>query len=343
MVTQRKARRAHRGFTLVELLVVIAIIGVLVSLLLPAVQAAREAARRMQCSNNLKQFALACHNYHDVWKVFPLITAPQWGYVPDVPSGNPQGRYWSWGAAVLPFVEQQPLYDIIKPGESYNIYVTSPGPYVGLGLPRPQTLYNNQPLLRMPVPNFRCPSCPGEKQNSSTPVLWGNSDPTGWYTTSNYAANINIIYHNFGGTSGAKGIKDIPDGTSNCFMLCEKALNWDPERKRYMGSIVFGSCDESVLNNFKPIHRINEPCWGAYHYFAWWSTARCRPTVPSSFHPTGAQFAMADGSVHFVKETIPSNPACNFCGGDDPSYCGVGMMYQNLYCPFDGNLASVVD
>ena len=108
----RTSKPSRPGFTLVELLVVIAIIGVLVALLLPAVQAAREAARRMSCSNNLKQTALACHNYHDTFKALPWnndlgnATAP----------GNPSNRWrqLSWIVSVLPYVEQSPLYDEIQ-------------------------------------------------------------------------------------------------------------------------------------------------------------------------------------------------------------------------------------
>ena len=106
-------RKHQRGFTLVELLVVIAIIGILVALLLPAVQAVREAARRMQCSNNCKQIGLALHNYHDVYKAFPKII---WGY-PDQPEYEigylPQPYHHTWITAILPFIEQQPLYQTI--------------------------------------------------------------------------------------------------------------------------------------------------------------------------------------------------------------------------------------
>ncbi|MGL4943387.1 MAG: DUF1559 domain-containing protein [Thermoguttaceae bacterium] len=113
------SRRRHRGFTLVELLVVIAIIGVLVALLLPAVQAAREAARRMQCSNNLKQIGLAVHNFHDARKGVPPSTV---GYVgganyngmPGTPTAithKPNASFW---VLILPYMEQQALYDLVS-------------------------------------------------------------------------------------------------------------------------------------------------------------------------------------------------------------------------------------
>ncbi|MCY2989463.1 MAG: DUF1559 domain-containing protein [Planctomycetota bacterium] len=97
-----------RGFTLVELLVVIAIIGILVALLLPAIQAAREAARRTSCNNNLKQLGIALANYHDTYKKFPPVA------VFGKPVGSPQPAYHhTWCLMILPFMEQQPLYDSV--------------------------------------------------------------------------------------------------------------------------------------------------------------------------------------------------------------------------------------
>src|SRR6478672_5771414 len=102
-----------RGFTLVELLVVIAIIGVLVALLLPAVQAAREAARRMQCSNHLKQIGLALQNYHDVFNSLPFGARARFV---NTTKNNPAGQNWgpSWLVSILPFAEQKPLSDLIE-------------------------------------------------------------------------------------------------------------------------------------------------------------------------------------------------------------------------------------
>jgi prepilin-type N-terminal cleavage/methylation domain-containing protein len=134
------SRSRRRGFTLVELLVVIAIIGILVSLLLPAVQAAREAARRMSCSNNERQITIALLNYHDSFKAFPPGAIAGWGH--------------SWAANILPQLEQQALSEGIPWGDAPNWYDTDP-----------DSLYV-QNLARTQLSVFRCPSQPGPKEMS---------------------------------------------------------------------------------------------------------------------------------------------------------------------------------
>src|SRR5687767_6150215 len=139
MLSRRCERRA---FTLVELLVVIAIIGVLVALLLPAVQAARESARRMQCSNKLKQLGLAIQNYHDTFQVYPPQSFPAHGST----------NAWGWGPMIFPFLELQALHETLQPNSRMP-----PGVFAGT-LPPAQTQFSGGMILQQRVPAFICPS-----------------------------------------------------------------------------------------------------------------------------------------------------------------------------------------
>ena len=197
--------KRKRGFTLVELLVVIAIIGVLVALLLPAVQAAREAARRMSCSNKMKQIGLALHNYHDTHKVFP----PDAIWAGPTPGGNPkvldQPRHFTWLTMILPFMEQTPLHDQID--------------FTVLGF---NQVINDQVLHQIQLPAYVCPS---EAQTTSTHD-WG---------LSSYAGNAGWDMHRrmYGdlGRAGPFSFFDsasfasCTDGTSNTIFFGEVTMS----------------------------------------------------------------------------------------------------------------------
>lgn len=330
MVKKRVSGRVRRGFTLVELLVVIAIIGILVALLLPAVQAAREAARRMSCSNNLKQLGLALHNYHDTYKAFP----------PGATSVGGTGLgHWgvSWMPLILRFIEQGPMADQLyiggdHPGWAYN--GVSGGDI------------NGQRFNNIEVPGFFCPSSPLEKMGNVGSYFHmrpnyvgiagaadGNSQaqpakyPDDTFRnrpgtqinccgccTANAALGVManggvLISHNFGGMpNGVACIRmaQIQDGTSNTMAISEEAnfmlLN---------GSQVRGHGEHGWL--------MGNPGPGERSFNI--TTIRYAPndfdiTLPGrdnnegpnngiySAHPGGVMTAVADGSVTFVSNTI---------------------------------------
>jgi len=221
-------RKPRRGFTLIELLVVIAIIAVLIGLLLPAVQAAREAARRSQCVNNLKQLGLAVHNYHDVNQVFPLQSLS--------PTANAQSWGWSygWGLGILPGLEQSAAFN------AFNFSLGIFGNEGGFTYQKGNDTVVN---LRMAV--YLCPSdgitkmplspyggtnyvgnYGGPGQLAAT-GKWGAFSgtiiPNGW--TTDAAANPAFL--------GPIGIEAISDGTSNTALFSERllGLNGDPKVK----------------------------------------------------------------------------------------------------------------
>jgi prepilin-type N-terminal cleavage/methylation domain-containing protein len=142
--------RRPRGFTLIELLVVIAIIAILVALLLPAVQQAREAARRSQCKSNLKQLGVALHNYHDVHSVFPPGCVNQEG-----DTANPDDRdrlNWTWPVYLMPYMDQAPLYEQLNPGPTRaTAAVSDPA---------------KRAVMQQPLAAFRCPSDVGPATNT---------------------------------------------------------------------------------------------------------------------------------------------------------------------------------
>ncbi len=192
------------GFTLVELLVVIAIIGVLVALLLPAVQQAREAARRMQCSNQLKQMGLALHNYHDTHGTFPPRKQGTNGESEESRLTHNYGRASAF-IALLPFYEQGAMYDRIAAGDN-TMPPMGPAPWMGWGV------WNQTP------PGLECPSATSENpvnyganyMFSVGDTIAGNKDAT----------NLRGVFQNRIGV----GFKDIVDGSSNTIAMSERLI-----------------------------------------------------------------------------------------------------------------------
>jgi prepilin-type N-terminal cleavage/methylation domain-containing protein len=325
MSTIRQAR--SRGFTLIELLVVIAIIAILIALLLPAVQQAREAARRTQCKNNLKQLGLAVHNYHDVHLCFP----PQ---MLNVSTNN--NRRWGWGVSILPYVEQTALFEALEPD--------------GGQIPGANTDYNGVALLRQTVAVYLCPSDSGQPTNQFHPSA-NNATTTNWYAKSNYVCNQQIMRYRAGFNGPCYKFRDVTDGTTNTLLFGERRLDPNPQR-RYVGSIIWGTAQGTgdSSNVFHAGHPINtyrdcleEGDCNDFDADAG-DTTRTR-FAASSLHEGGAQFAMTDGSVRFVSENISLNPVAiarslantgNGCtAGTDT---GPGWVYNNLCAKNDNEV-----
>ncbi len=288
--TQRKYtfRRPLHGFTLVELLVVIAIIGILIALLLPAVQAAREAARRMQCANNLNQIGLAMHNYHAALGLFPPGAARCGG-----------GKGASLLVSLLPYLEENVFYEQFDP----TIPITQ-------GI--------NSELGRLSIAAHTCPS-DGQESIDPCPV------EENWRTT-NYVGvmgagrNNNVV-----SPGGAKcgeyytdgvfyldsrtRIADISDGTSNTMAIGERTYNlrsWTKGATDY-GTPSSHMCVFSAKNVEWPINSDPEVLWywpAPPGYSVEQRTCQFNDLYFGSRHPGEAQFVFADGSVHFIDETI---------------------------------------
>jgi len=335
----KQSRRT--GFTLVELLVVIAIIGVLVALLLPAVQAAREAARRMHCTNNLKQLGLALQNHHSARGHFPASAdvSPAVGVTRAVDDCCGVPSKTGWALEILPYMENQTLYNLFDPT-------------VTIGHA------NNLVLRNSEAPGFSCPSDhePELMVPHSGPQAAGGDplDPDKVYRTGSYRANTGRVRRaatwylgedlgfvidqrgNSGGlgwrgpmhvkgrfqedstdgyTLGVESIKSIEDGTSNTLMVGEQTTITQPRRRTFWAY-----------------------SWGGYNQSQAWMDPRmfmgdytkCRSLRGSggirvcmamwySFHTGGANFLRCDGSVSFIQldidlETFGS--LCSIAGGE---------------------------
>ena len=345
-MTQRcRSKHRQRGFTLVELLVVIAIIGILVALLLPAVQAAREAARRMSCGNNLKQLGLSLHNYHDVHKTFP----------PGVTSvGGPALGHWgfSWLVFVLPFVEQQQMAD--------QVYVGGDHPGWGYSGVTGGAI-NGARFNNVKIPGYFCPSSPLEQMGNVgsythmrahyvgiSGAADGNSpNPSPKYPDDGFRNNppnaqINccgccgsvaiagvasnggvLVGHGWGGLpNGMAPIKMalITDGTANTMAISESS-DW-----------FLNASKQKILVTGEHGWMMGNPGAGERMFNI--TTVRYKPKENDSTlagmgnndgsnngiyaaHPGGVQAAVCDGSVKFVSTTINLLTLKRLCSRQD--------------------------
>jgi len=291
------------AFTLVELLVVIAIIGVLVALLLPAVQAAREAARRSQCSNNLKQLGLALHNYHDVNLAFPYNGHPQSGGVSDRQRGP------SWILRTLPFMEETNAVALSDYSGDWSLQDGSSPNTAVLGALR--------------VSGVLCPSSPLPETKSLKGIEVQLSNYVGiegsYYTGGTNGVTAPGPYYDGYGRTVYNGviqiaqypvrIRDITDGASNTLMVGEQGnFQFDVSGNRVdrRSSGHWGgawSCGAGSKNWTQNVTTVRHPINGGYNGAG--NTQPYEVNIPLlSAHPGGAQCAFADASVHFISETI---------------------------------------
>ncbi|EAQ80473.1 DUF1559 family PulG-like putative transporter [Blastopirellula marina] len=318
---------ALRGFTLVELLVVIAIIGVLIALLLPAVQQAREAARRMQCSNNLKQLGLALHNYHDQFLAFPpgsvSSTVPRNGGG----SGNSFGP--SFYGMLLAFFEQGALHDqMVWVGES-------PG-YINEGAGSAGDLNKVPVLAAGPIAAMRCTSSAGPISNgfesqahyagisgcaepttftesristvtvSSQPTLVSGGGmmltnfSTGFHSCSDGSSNTLMLGEMSGGLLRTDGNKSYPSasGTDHGWLMGNRVTGYPPNLDS--GS---NSSDMRCFNTNTIRYSPNQQPF-AYQLFPGMASNVGANNPLSSEHPGGVMVLLADGSVQFIADTI---------------------------------------
>ena len=302
MPTKPVSQRLHRGFTLIELLVVIAIIAILIALLLPAVQQAREAARRTQCRNHLKQIGLALHNYYDTSNTLPPGVVHKDGNQNIAAMAS-----FGWGTFILPQLEQTTVYNGMNVGgnDLDSLLRNTANPAA-------------QALPKLSFSFYRCPSDTAPDLNTKRewdtpysaffggqPVHLGTSNYVAvsgsrWSTPENWIVNGVDPYGTFWGDSKVQ-FQQVTDGLSNTFIIGERdwqlgwAANWVGQRN-YVGTGIWGSRQNLAILDVK----INDPLL----------QPNGNPAVSRAFssrHTGGAHFLFGDGRVQFISENIEFN------------------------------------
>ena len=308
------------GFTLVELLVVIAIIGVLVALLLPAVQSARESARRTQCTNNLKQIALAYHNYHDTQNRFPAgclaLNSQSAGANNRSGTAEAEGGFydgmWGWPVAIMPFMEASNTADAFDTNslpyvkERSDVWFSTFGPETKHGAA------NVLPCTLMPK-TFACPSTPVSGKGGANQFKDYAINAGSGFNMSSCCPDRALESDGIGHKNSKVKMPDITDGTSNTFMHLEQAATY-PELARGSGTkykwyptnpfvwvnhhsqvmalaSISGTARPMMPNPPPPLMQ----AWGQNGRTVW------------SFHTGGVMASLCDGSVRFVPNTVSQN------------------------------------
>jgi len=293
-------RSLEKAFTLVELLVVIAIIGVLVALLLPAVQAAREAARRSSCSNKLKQIGLALHNFHDVYGNFPEgssstdnLNFSDADWCSKYSASNARA---GWTVKILPYLEGNNQYEQFELGGMFTSSSNVPG----------TTANNNQ--FNSSNPSYTCPSDPAAGPNSNYLSYMGVQGGGATPACSNQGGQRvfyrnGVLYHN-----ETSRFASITDGSSNVYLVGESkyVLAKGGRTDNIHCSWASGSKLDSYgspLTCAAAKEQINSIAGGGADQ----DTLNIMTRLFGSWHPGGCQFVYGDASVHFVPETIDLN------------------------------------
>ncbi len=306
--------RAKSGFTLIELLVVIAIIGILIALLLPAVQAAREAARIASCSNNLKQMGMAVHAYQEAKGTFP-------------PGGITEGNCCGtpslvcWSLSILPFMEHQDLYD------RYDMNAHNEAPV-------------NESVRQARMPIYRCPSEEGTQdldepesgpgnnllyRRGSYRAMNGSADTQirWWDNNQNGTASGGLPYSWRGimhsvGTQGltTERVADVKDGLSNTLMIGEMASLTHQDRRTFWCYTYTSYCNSTAFRHSATLLTNYDLCTQAV------GNANPCKRGWGSYHPNGLQFVAGDGSVHFINRQIDMYLFCALATINGGSYRG---------------------
>lgn len=319
-----RSSNRYRGFTLVELLVVIAIIGILIALLLPAVQAAREAARRSQCSNHLKQMGLALHNYHDAFLTFPIGSRS--GGTADL---RKHSFGTNWRASILAFLEHKPLFDQLN---------FETGAFSAAGA----ALAGNEVLKGLLIPVYKCPSSTldpfGNEPDSVNTLGALMCDYVGISGAYDDPANRGtaVCKKSSRGYVCINGLllanqctrfRDATDGTSNTVIVAEQSglVGNVAVRSNYAGAwagvgdqdwkfstmVAGDNCYHNGLTTVR--WKINSPTTTASSSSKPYETN----TILNSFHPGIVQVVLADGSARALSETIEMETLRRLCAAND--------------------------